>query len=622
MSIRFFRYRYALSALVAASFLLTPAPLRADAPKGDTARVDPGAGDRRLPLESMPPYSTWKHHVAEKPEEAVVQVRYTELESASKATVTGLVIRCDGFVLVPRAVRDVARNGGLVEVILPKVDGAGAGNEGDKKRPASPVAAPARHHPGTHASVPYALIKTNGYHMPSLPLLASGNVAPGSPVRLLWTALGADGAAAIIVTRRAIIGTATVNKDSFSLSPGEDSSTPIPLGAVVVDEESGAAIGMVTQEGTQPAFVSLARFQVIAGEIGLAQDRAAVRLGDRSGTLPKGSPEMVFVPGGPVALDGAPGKEFSLAYETNVACTPGFWMAVQPVTNGEYRAWLRGRGRPLPFGWSDQDLIAPVRRADRPACGMFHDDANLFAASRQSRLPTEVEWRRAAYTRDTAWVEEMNQNWDTARKEVNARLGVVRQLLYAASTAANERARQRFGNRQDPLQPNTRVNVLIPSTPELEQASVALQHYTDAFLEGQEIWGKVHHIDAFRQDVSVFGVRNVLINAPELVLSRLHHTSYAPKRYPAGSDPDLTWFNASVNRSGTEASAASEADLRRMLYNSLMILHWRGGQGDVRFGGSSSSVGSSREGSLSGSLVVEAQASVRHQVYAGFRCAR
>ncbi|MES2460331.1 MAG: SUMF1/EgtB/PvdO family nonheme iron enzyme [Armatimonadota bacterium] len=620
---------------------VTPGPTNGSAPRNPAVQevpADTESGDRKLPLESVAPYSSWKHHVADKPEQALVQVR------GGGAVATGLVIRCDGFVLVPRAMRDVARNGGLVEVTYRSVDGVG-GNGGSMgnantetgKRSNPPVTVAARYHPGTHASVPYALIKTNGAHAPSLPLLESHNVAPGQPVRLLWLASGANPE---VITRPAVIGPAAENKDTFSVAPESDSTAEVPFGAFVVDAASGAVVGMVTQEGTHPAFITLARFQVIAGEVGVAPDRAAVRLGDRPGTLPKNAPPMVWVPGGPVALDGVAAKESSLAFGTTVACTPGFWAAVQPVTNGEYRTWLKGQGLPLPFGWTDQDLLNPVRRADRPACGMFLNEAITYAAAQQSRLPTEVEWRRAAYTTDTAWVEEQNVTWATAAQEVRALLTDISGLVIKAELDALASARAGNYNQsaeRRPTSPNTRVNVLVSTTPELEEANERLENYVNIFLGRQDIWGQVHQMDAYRQDVSVFGARNVLINAPELVLSRLNHVTYAAKRYPAVADPDLRVFKAMVLQMGTERSAEREVTLQRLILACLLILTWQGGSARADWAGSILSVGSSTRiqlgesgsvlnssttGSSLKSLITRAQGSLVNQTRAGFRCAR
>ncbi|MES2459695.1 MAG: SUMF1/EgtB/PvdO family nonheme iron enzyme [Armatimonadota bacterium] len=621
--------------IAVAGLLLIPAPSRAQhptpgaPPAADTQAVaeEPESGDRKLPLESVAPYTAWKHHVAERPEQAVVQVRFAPAGGGPKSTTTGLVIRCDGFVMVPRGVRDTVRRGGVAEVILPDADGAPV-NEGNGKKRKAPVIAATRHHPFTHASVPYALIKMTGQHTRSLPLLDSVNVVSGKAVRLLWFTLDGDGTAATPLSRKAIIGARTEVTDTFALAlsePGDAGGQTVPVGAVVLDDESGAAIGMISQAGTSPVFTTLARLHVISDEVGLAPDRTSVRLGDRPGTLPQGTPDMVWVPGGPVELDGIIAKAWVRDYGTTVACTPGVWVAVQPVTNGEYRRWLAGQTwRHLPNGWAPADLEKPLRREDLPACGMFGEDASLYAASRRSRLPTEVEWRRAAFTRDTEWVEEKNRQWAEASSKVRGLLLSHFRLYTVAYNSAVTAARYntaRSGG-QNAIRSNARVNIIVPSTPEIDAVAAELSQYSDSFMNPQEIWGQVMSIDLYRQDVSVFGVRNVLINAPEMVESRVQSATYAPKKFPARVDPHLTQFTWSFNQGGTEADANTANDVRRMLFAWLSIINWHGGNGNIIHQGAFLSLARSTTESASYSLSINAQAAIRTRVYAGFRCAR
>ncbi|MES2460072.1 MAG: SUMF1/EgtB/PvdO family nonheme iron enzyme [Armatimonadota bacterium] len=601
----------------------------------DSAITDSESGDRRLPLETVAPYSTWKHHTAQKPEDALIRVRCTPAGGGAEAVATGLMIRCDGFILLPQSVWEMTRNGGSLSVTLTGVDGVnetlnrgGAQGHGAATSPASAPPAPSstavpRLHRHTNATVPYALVKTNGYHSRSLPLLDSGTVVTGNAIRVLWFGTGtrASGASGIRVLRGAV-GPAEQSKDTFSIVGTEDSAG-IPVGAVVVDAESGAAAGVVTEAGAKPAFVTFARFNLISSEVGLAPDRAAVRLGDRPGALPNGSPEMVWVPGGPVALDGEAEATFQRDYGTSTVCTPGFWMAVQPVTNGEYNAWLRGKWRALPYGWTDQDVLVPTRRPDRPACGMFPPEATLFAASRRSRLPTEVEWRRAAFTRDTAWVEEIKES--SAQDEKNYRIyfnELYNRYFVALETAVSMASSEVRARAQAARIPVPR-SILIPLTPELADVVTEIRQARMQVPRDQWRWGQVGPIDAFRQDRSVFGVRNVLMNAPELVNSRLNEALNAPKRYPATEDPDLTQYRWRGTDWVAEANAvARNPALEDQSYLSLtcrgfreltLMGFWQ--FGEYKNAGMTYDTGS-------GQGVFFGQVSARRQIHAGFRCAR
>jgi formylglycine-generating enzyme required for sulfatase activity len=352
---------------------------------------------------------------------------------------------------------------------------------------------------------------------------------------------------------------------------------------------------------------------------------------------------MVWVPGGPVPLDGPVAKDFLRDYGpvgadgtpggAPVACTPGFWMAVQPVTNGEYRRWLAGEiVRRLPDGWTPGELqTASLRREDRPAVGMLAADADFFASSRRSRLPTEVEWRRAAYCRDTSWVEEMNADWDRAGRQVallfeqqQRRVAelmamadeATRQRLAAGSNGPTEYVRTKAGSvlprmgsrpRQLEVRSNSRTGIVLAPTPELIEDGLSIQEFTQDFLKGEWRWGQVTPVDAFRQDKSIFGVRNVLINAPEYVQGSTQQIQFAPKRFPAHVDADLSQFywgehsslkpdhigvggsyytktgkidwleEIRVRTDDTQQLASAEL-VRRMLLSAFTIRYWRGGE--------------------------------------------
>lgn len=581
---------------------------------------EPDTGDLRLPIESEKPYSTWKHHVAEKPEDAIVLVRYRGPGAGTKTAVTGLVIRCDGFVLVPRVVRDAVRSSGTADVVLRQADGETLD---------SPLSVGARPHPFAHPSVPYALIKINDHHIRSLPLLAAANVKSGNAVSVLWAVSENESTRSSISSLKVHVGVAGPAKDTFTISDAGETNS-IPVGAIVVDDESGGAVGFVTQSGGQPVFNTLARFNVISSEVGLAPDRTAVRLGDRSASLPTGSAEMVWVPGGPVPLDGEAGQNFARDYKTNAACTPGFWMAVQPVTNGQYRKWLSGETaiRSLPTGWSPGELQTSTnRREDRPVCGVVLQDAEDFAARHQTRLPTDTEWRRASYVRDFSWAEEMNDNWDKSAMELKKLVDQQQLTIMQSISMAEQAAPRRLGSRNSGGT-NTVTNIVIPPTPELIESYRGLASYVEVFLQGQWMWGQVSPIDWFQQDVSIFGVKNVVSNAPEFVHARMNEVRYAPKLYTAHVDPDLTQLRMSVMRGRLgnypyewkeklEPESATEA-IEKLLLGASLVINWRGA---VQGSQSSGFVfGSGKYGPFAATVTYDFF--LMTDIRAGFRCAR
>jgi formylglycine-generating enzyme required for sulfatase activity len=516
--------------------------------EGDTK--EKGPGPIAHPVETEAPYSGWKSHAAARPEDAVTLLRYTPPGGESRYA-TGVVVRCDGFILVPRIVWDTAKEGGTVEAVLPSTEGSKA---------EKPVPISGRLHMSL-SSIDFNLIKATGYHVRCLPLMQASNVKQEGTVRLLMAA-PKEGNALTITSYKARIGAQQSDKDYFALtdilpekgSPG-DAAPALPVGTLVIDEKSGGVLGMVTAGQPQPLFTTFAKFHSLSQDIGLAPTREAVRLGDLSvaaGTV--GEDGMVWIPGGPIRLEGKVGADYQRIYKTNVVCIPGFYIDVFLVTCKDYREWLlTTNARRLPTAWDvQQELRQPKRRPDFPVTGMFGMDAADYALEHKKRLVTDIEWRRASYGADISWYQELVARWDAAADylgKILLRRGQRREEAIALRRLNKERVSSNSGYR----------------SPEDEADFWEQHNYLREFLRDGYYPNQIVPVGWYEKDISMYGVRDVVTNVPELVQYTGTGTPHAAKPFPTTRDPLLTTFTWTGNSEEARAS----------LFDIFFVLFWQ-----------------------------------------------
>ena len=169
-----------------------------------------------------------------------------------------------------------------------------------------------------------------------------------------------------------------------------------------VDLES-RIVGPVRELGTTPlASVSIAagyyRIVVDAGSDGFGE--LAVYLRERQVrevTVPLRPTAdvvagMVSIPSGSTRLGMSPSNGFTGFHRRRVTLD-AFWIDPTEVTNGQYRVFLDATGHAAPPLWDGRERPG---WSELPVVGVGWDDALAYAAWAGKRLPTDLEWERAA----------------------------------------------------------------------------------------------------------------------------------------------------------------------------------------------------------------------------------
>lgn len=181
--------------------------------------------------------------------------------------------------------------------------------------------------------------------------------------------------------------------------------------------EHGFAFGMIVQHEQQHDETMLATHQL---RIGPAALRAPAPEPQRSANLP----DEVLVPAGEFTM-GTSTEPWALDNErpAHRAHTGAYWLDTTPVTNRDYQRFIADGGYDNPRWWSEQGwthrceagLVAPLFWSfdgeqwwrdrfgvtepvalDEPVVHVSFFEAQAYAAWAGKRLPTEVEWEKAA----------------------------------------------------------------------------------------------------------------------------------------------------------------------------------------------------------------------------------
>ena len=153
----------------------------------------------------------------------------------------------------------------------------------------------------------------------------------------------------------------------------------------------------------RPAAAAARRIRPAMLLVGLAAMLALVA-GGYFGLKPRPLPKTISTPTGEMVL--VPAGEFRFGEKKQAASLPAFYMDKTEVSNAAYAKFCQATNRPLPEGF-------PVDKPNYPVVSVTIGDAREFARWAGKRLPTDLEWEKAARGPDGRtypWGDDMDKS--------------------------------------------------------------------------------------------------------------------------------------------------------------------------------------------------------------------
>lgn len=102
--------------------------------------------------------------------------------------------------------------------------------------------------------------------------------------------------------------------------------------------------------------------------------------------------DMVYVPGGFLVIGDRNDPDARPMHEVRLE---PFWIDLLPVTNADYLKFVQATGADCPRTWTRGPRL-PKHQRQLPVSGVSHEEATAYARWAGKRLPSELEWERAA----------------------------------------------------------------------------------------------------------------------------------------------------------------------------------------------------------------------------------
>ena len=359
---------------------------------------------------------------------------------------SGLLLRCDGFFLLPPAYTSLGMSGGEEAVKQTIRITLSPGTPQQRS-----AVAYVRHY--LVDGIDLAVMKAQDIHAPAARPLMPTALKPGDEVDLVWTGWDTASAHFGAVQRRKVhLGSPPASEaEQKQLAwhageiPIEPSVEEVPAGAVVVGPE-GMAVGILPGSAKRhDRFVSFAQLDRVTNCVvaapttdeefarlqktekdesdpaqngGQPADPAVAAQNGAQPADPAAAPaggkaahavnDMVEIPGGPVRLPAVFLADQRDMCAEAIACLPAFKIDRYKVSNREYydfwmsvpkseRAKREVRAVLYPISWADTDPPFPAEIDDTPVLGVTVAGARAYAQSKGKRLATTYEWSRAAF---------------------------------------------------------------------------------------------------------------------------------------------------------------------------------------------------------------------------------